>query len=418
MTKKKKIDKIDEGFLDTLFGDYGAAGMRSMFKKGMTREAQLAQDLFIKDFVADALSSLSAGVQGGFVDPNIRGGGAPADTDSMAVKTAKSRTGTQPAGTPGAAPAAGAAATTPGKPAATPAAKAAPTTPGAAPVGKTPTATPTAKGYSFKTTQPGQPAQPQQNVKVPPQNVKFNVPGKTGAVKESTYRQLNALFESIFEATGGQSIATYLTSWFNKYMGGVNWQQHKDQIQSIIQNVEDTYKRDKGAKALRQLAQAAFAIVKVSGVEPEGAKDIKKPEAGAGDQASAGGQAAGSAPAAGGQAAGSAPAAAAAGLTMKDIRSALPNMKLRDLEALKQTIDAVIAAKAKQPAAAKDQGQQTQYMGKVAPNAGPATKPAAANPLSAPTVNTGNVTAKGTAPKGDITKGGIGMTRESRRPRR
>lgn len=391
---KKKTKKIDEGFLDALIGDYGAAGMRSMFKKGMTREAQLAQDLFIKDFVADATSSLSAGIQGGFVDPNIRGGttAVAGDTDSMAVKTANSRTATQPAGTPGAAPKPGA-------------------------------ALPTSISGSF--TQKGAPAQAQQNVKVPPQNVKFNMntpgarptpkvapksypaPANTRDVKAANrvpddisetahYKKLNAIFESIFEATGGQSIAAYLTTWFNKYMGGVNWQNYKDRIEPIIQNVENTYSKDKGVKALRQLGQAAFSIVKVSGVEPDGAKNIQAP---AGTQGNTGQQ--------GGQQ--DAPQAQKNLPTIEEIQNALTNMQLADLEALRDSVESAIASK-KKPA-----DDQQQYMGKIAPNARPASKPA--NPLTAPTINPnrGTVAATGKAPAGDITKGGIGITRESKR---
>lgn len=398
---KKKTNKIDEGFLDALIGDYGAAGLRSMFKKGMTREAQLAQDLFIKDFVADATSSLSAGIQGGFVDPNIRGGTTAvepeADADTMAVKTAKSRTSTQPAGTPGSAPA--------------PSASAAPK--------------PTNISGSF--TQKGAPAQAQQNVNVPAQNVKFNMntpgarttpkvapktypqPGTTRDIKAANrvpddisesahYKKLNAIFESIFEATGGKSIAAYMNDWFKKYMGGVNWQSHKDQVEAIIQNVEDTYGKDKGVKALRQLAQAAFAIVKVAGVEPEGAKDIEKPADSKQSNQPGGEQ--GSQ-----QANKNLP-------TLEEITSALANMQVKDLTALQDAVEAEINKKKKAAS-----GDQTQYMGKVAPNARAATKPA--NPLVSPTVpSRGTVKSTGTG-TGGVTSGGAGaLTRESRRPRR
>jgi len=72
---KKPKPQINEGFLDALIGDYGAAGLQSMFKSGMTTKAQLAKNIFIKDFVADALSSLTTGLQSGTVVPG--GGAAP-----------------------------------------------------------------------------------------------------------------------------------------------------------------------------------------------------------------------------------------------------------------------------------------------------------------------------------------------------
>jgi hypothetical protein len=69
---------LNEGFLDALIGDYGAAGLRSMFKRGMTTKAQLAQDIFIKDFIGDATASINNAIKSGVVNPKIAGSAKPA----------------------------------------------------------------------------------------------------------------------------------------------------------------------------------------------------------------------------------------------------------------------------------------------------------------------------------------------------
>ena len=317
--KKNKSRQIDEGFLDALIGDTGAAGLKSMFKKGMTKQAQLAQDLFIKDFVGDAVASLSAGVKGGFVNPSISNG--PAQTSpqkgasndaSMAVKTAAARTNTQPPASAAAVPT-----TSPTQ------------VPPAQQTGQAMNNQQTANARMQSragVTPTGQRMTQAQMTRARMQDKKMQAARKPKPVSESsTYDRLNALFESIMEAQGGQSIAKYMESWFNKYMGGVDWQSHGGQVRPLLQAVQDTYGKDKGVRAIRQLAQAAFAIAKTSGATPAGAEDIK-------------GQA-GTQPAQG--------QAQNPAMTVKDIRAALPNMRLRDLQALKQAIDAVIAAKAK-----------------------------------------------------------------------
>lgn len=276
--KKNKSQKVDEGFLDALIGDTGAAGVRSMFNKGMTRQAQLAQDLFLKDFIGDAVASLQAGLKGGYIDPTITGGTTAAALGSSG-----------PQENPPAEPASKSPA---GKPAA----------PQTQYMGKI---APNARAA----TKPAAPANPLAAPTLPKRTVTAKpnpkpVPGgitKGGIgmnMKEDTYHKLNALFESIMEATGGQSISAYMTNWFDKYMGGVDWETNKAVIQPLIQNIEDTYKTDKGYAAIRKLANAAFALAKSSKVTPDGAKDIKTP----------------------------APAAAAASNDVTKIKSALDNL--------------------------------------------------------------------------------------------
>ena len=68
--KKNKPRTINEGFLDALLGDVGAAGLSSI-GSGTTTQQQLAQSLFIKDFIGDAIVSLSNGIKTGVVNPNL-----------------------------------------------------------------------------------------------------------------------------------------------------------------------------------------------------------------------------------------------------------------------------------------------------------------------------------------------------------
>ena len=397
MKKSRSSHQVDEGFMGALIGDQNVAGIKSMFKKGVTKQDQLAQDIFMKDFMSDAVSALRMAIQGGFVDPGVssRPQAAP-DTRTAAQKVAGDTKATQPGGTPrpvgGAAPAA---------------------TPGTKPAAPT----------SIRTSSTQMGAKPQQPLRPTSTNVKFNMPNaKPGAaaapaptapaaaapaaprvnsaaqrmqaqrqaqknqaklkpkpsnpVKESdsTYARLSSLFESIMEETGGQSISEYMTNWFNKYMGGVDWQQNERYLKPLIQSVEDTYGNDKGYKALQKLANAAFAVAKVAGVTPQGAPQNSVPPKGGAEQPAAGGQAAGG-QAPGGQAAGGQSGAAAPSgktITAADINQLIPTMNLKQLQALKRTVDAFVDSKmkAKTPAA---------------PAAAPAAAPTAAPKPAAPT---------------------------------
>lgn len=65
----KKIEQqINEGFWDSLIGDKAVASIKSPFT-GATSQQQLTQDIFIKDFMGDAVSSLKTGVKSGLIDP-------------------------------------------------------------------------------------------------------------------------------------------------------------------------------------------------------------------------------------------------------------------------------------------------------------------------------------------------------------
>ena len=409
----KKIDEVSN-LAGKMFGDVPMSALKGMLS-GKGGKHQLAQDIFLRDFYQDAITSLDNGIKSGYVDPkkpygttsttqpntqfgnatpqnvgpasgptgasgtnvtppnasnalnaptvpqpgtnvtakagttgttgSITTGGpsapatsttapkpgaptttAPTSTTAAPKPGAPTSTGT-PAARPGAptttAPTSTTAAPKPGAPTSTgtPAARpGAPTTPttaarpgsptalGALPAGKTPPVTPTAKGYNFKTTQPGVPAQPQQTVKVPPQNVKFNAPaakqdpndkqykwapkgmkitpntplsslGATGKLAESTYHNLNNIFESVISEMNGEGDATttitdHMLEWFGQYMQGANWESKKAAILPQIKKIQDTYNSDKGKAAIKNLGRLAYAITgQRGGGMPAGAKN-------------------------------------------------------------------------------------------------------------------------------------------------
>jgi len=379
----KKIDEVSN-LAGKMFGDVPMSALKGMLS-GKGGKHQLAQDIFLRDFYQDAITSLDNGIKSGYVDPkkpygttsttqpNTQFGNAtPQNVGPASGPTGASGTNVTPpnasnalnaptvpqpgtnvtakAGTTGTTgsittggPSAPATSTTAPKPGAptttaptsttaapkpgaptstgTPAARpGAPTTPttaarpgsptalGALPAGKTPPVTPTAKGYNFKTTQPGVPAQPQQTVKVPPQNVKFNAPaakqdpndkqykwapkgmkitpntplsslGATGKLAESTYHNLNNIFESVISEMNGEGDATttitdHMLEWFGQYMQGANWESKKAAILPQIKKIQDTYNSDKGKAAIKNLGRLAYAITgQRGGGMPAGAKN-------------------------------------------------------------------------------------------------------------------------------------------------
>lgn len=237
--KSKK--QVDEGFLDALIGDAGAAGLRSRKTPGMTTHAQLTQDLFIKDFVGDAISSLSAGISGGFINLGITSG--PAKTTPGVQPTTPVQAGQQ---------------------------------------GRqmTPQQSAIANTQVARGIQPtGIKMSPQQQKVSQLQAQKLKAAQKPKPVPESTYDKLNAIFESIMEATGGQSVADYMTAWFGKYMRGVDWQPHQSTVQPLIASIESSITQDGGKiggktrDAIKKLAQVGFALSKTAGATPDGAQN-------------------------------------------------------------------------------------------------------------------------------------------------
>jgi hypothetical protein len=89
--KLDEFKKLEELRLSSLIGDYGSAALKKMTGQagGKTLQQQMAQDMFIKDFVGDAISSLETAIEGGLVDPKMRNAkpqaaqGTPVDPKSV-----------------------------------------------------------------------------------------------------------------------------------------------------------------------------------------------------------------------------------------------------------------------------------------------------------------------------------------------
>ena len=103
--------------------------------------------------------------------------------------------------------------------------------------------------------------------------------GRDYYIADKKYTRLNYIFESIMEADEVQSITSYMTTWFDAYMDGVDWRAKQSIVVPAIKEVEKTYKTDQGRAALEKLGRLAFALSGPAGQPPAGAKDINPPAA-------------------------------------------------------------------------------------------------------------------------------------------
>ena len=337
---KQTERKVNEGFWDALIGDRAAAGLKSV-GSGKTSQQQLAMDIFIKDFIGDAISALETGVKSGLIDPNAKSKGAPKAVNPAAVKPAPGQPGAAAPAAP-AAPAAGAA----------PAAK--PSTAGA--VGKFKQQQQTTQNMNQyiqsaaktlnATTDKNQKmalakelvnymadrkdypewknglATVQQVIKKSGLDPNFSnsavnrinagqkmaeawkifyinklleaidltwedlglvvlkeSTSKNYIITESKYYKLNNLFENIL--TEAESVGDYMRKWFAQYMKGINYSANQADIDKLIKTIEQSYPNVK--PQLTQLAQMAFALSKgaAPGADDEKA-NIQKAMGGAG----------------------------------------------------------------------------------------------------------------------------------------
>ena len=99
------------------------------------------------------------------------------------------------------------------------------------------------------------------------------VPGASAGLTESRYQRLNAIFESIVEADGADSITEYMTTWFDLYMKGVDWRAKQNVVMPIIQEIQKTYATDQGRAAIEKLGRVAFSLSAPAGQPPAGSRD-------------------------------------------------------------------------------------------------------------------------------------------------
>lgn len=222
-TKKSK-KQVNELKLSSFLGNYGDALAKQTFGKasGLSKQDIMASNIFSNKFVSNALSSLDNAIKGGIV--------------SMPQPATKPDRLQVP---PGANPAPAAKPATPAKPAA-PAAK--PATP----------------------TQPRQTVAQKAQTQLQKQQAmrqKGKMPVKKPMREEEIYDRLNFIFESIIQEQDVYTIKDYLkTIWYPQFMKGVDYQPNQANIDQLLQQVEDTYAKDRGRAALTKLAQLSFAI--------------------------------------------------------------------------------------------------------------------------------------------------------------
>lgn len=319
--------QIDEGIGSALIGDRAAAAVRGFFSGKGTKETQY-QQAFLKDFYQDAITSIDNGIRGGFINPSLASTAGDAGGDTG---------GDVGGGTevdPSATPAPGSTPAKPGAAAAT-ATKAQQQTnqtlnnyikQAAQTINSTTdknqkialtkelvNAMADRKDYpewqnALATVQqvikrgkvdPGFATTAINNLKagttmteayniyyinklVESVGLTWNDLGLCVIKKnnnlylaEQKYVKMDSLFESIMNLNENQgvSIGKYMTDWFAAYMAGTKWQNYKTQVEPMIQAVENTFSKDKGKAAIKQLAKTALSISKLSPKKPEGAPE-------------------------------------------------------------------------------------------------------------------------------------------------
>ena len=295
--KLNELNKIEEALFP------GLRGMMSGQGKYQTQ----VQDIFIKDFVQDAITSLKNGFDGGLVhkeknqtEPNKPATGSepaagttpPAPSGGPSAPSAPQLTGpaakpqlTGPGPVPRLPP--------PSSPTGTP------LLPGPAPSGSggaaaalpPPAASTNPKAKTTKMNYTRGPSQIPQHARVnklsynklPPKPAsQQTIQGKYKEVKEDTYNKMNRVFESIInidEAEEGQmSISEYLMSWFEKYMQGVSWEPKRQLVKAKLDNIQQQYPTNFKAN-LYELGKLALSLSKTAipaGAPPEFAQASKQ----------------------------------------------------------------------------------------------------------------------------------------------
>ena len=85
--------------------------------------------------------------------------------------------------------------------------------------------------------------------------------GKTYYLAESRFVKMNVIFESIMEQTeGARSIGDYMLEWFTAYMAGTNWESYRPKIAELCRNIELAYRKGNWKAAIKTLAQAAYSL--------------------------------------------------------------------------------------------------------------------------------------------------------------
>lgn len=222
-----ELNKIEEDIVSSIKGMFSGQG-------GYQTKVQ---DIFIKDFVQDALTSLNNGIKGGLIDPAAK----------SAASVGKSTQYTAPAS--GAGPATGAAGST------------IPTGQNANPL-KAPMASAAPKtSVSTRLSTPSAPGS-------------VTTGGAGMKIKETPYDKMNRVFESIInidEAVDLRTISDFMMEWFTQYMQGVNWQSSQGIVKQKLEKLQQEYPKNINQN-LMDLARIGLALSKVgapAGAPPE-----------------------------------------------------------------------------------------------------------------------------------------------------
>lgn len=297
----KESQKLDEKISDYI-GDYGAAAIKSAFGKsgGKSVRAQMAQDIFLKDFVDDAISSLESAIDSEYVDPNLKTSSQPVDPNTVQPGTSPKKTTSRPASQS---------------------------------TKSNQQSTVNLNNYVKKlATEINKVTDINQKMKLTKEIVTFmadqkNTPGwenASGTVKniiknsqldpgfvnaavnrlntgktmaeswtiycinklledtgfvwrnldlvvlkeennyfivsESCYRYDILIENMLAESAESRSISQFMTNWFSKYMQGVDYTEQQDIISRFLKQIEDTYEDDQGQEVLKKLGKLSWAI--------------------------------------------------------------------------------------------------------------------------------------------------------------
>lgn len=247
--------QVDESLAGALFGEVPMAALKGLFT-GKGGKHQLAQDIFLKDFYQDAITSLDNGINSGYVDKtkpyNPQPSAGPEEKPVPPVNPSSAVPTTSPTQV-------------------SPAQQTGQQT--------TPQQTAIARTQTRAGVQPtGQKMNPAQRTRARLQAQKMKAAQKPVPVKESAYDKMNYIFESIVYEMDGEgetttSITDHMLEWFGLYMTGVNWESKKAAILPQIKKIQDTYGSDKGKAAIKNLAKFAYSISGKGGQIPKGAEN-------------------------------------------------------------------------------------------------------------------------------------------------
>lgn len=238
-----ELNQIEEGIISSIKGLFtGQGGQQTK-----------VQDIFIKDFVQDAITSLNNGVKGGLISTAAPAASSGSDTPAAAATNAPTTPTSSSAAIPTTSPT---------------------QVPPAQQTGQTMSnqQTATAKMQTRAGIKPtGQPMTAAQRTQAQLQARKMKAAQKPVPVKESTYDKMNRIFESIInvdEEAGQRTVADFMMDWFTQYMQGVNWQSSQAVVKQKLDQLQKEYPSNV-KKNLTDLARIGLALSKVS--SPAGA---------------------------------------------------------------------------------------------------------------------------------------------------